>query len=370
MRVFFQSIGVLFEFNLSLTSRLALYRDVKITVGTPEPLVYLYGNYFSRCNKNLKIIMIQPPRAPYTQKVNSLITNIIARSSFLKNFLSKFDILHLNEPEHPYNEVIINIKKPKILTIHSLLSESPERKYIWKMDAVIACSKSLAQLVYEKLGYKPKVIYNGVDTTLFNTSIPKTDAKKHLGLPISKKIVLWNGRLSPEKDLKTLIDAIPIVVKDVPDTLFIIKGRTKQERYNYILRYAHEHLKSTGTDQNVLFRLGYEFLSKMPYYYRSADVCVHTSLFEGFSLVLIEAMACGIPIVVTDIPAVYEPVGDAGLHFEPKNPEDLAERIVRLLCNEKIGIALCNKGLNRLSELGLTWENAAKSYRDLYLSLG
>lgn len=370
MKVFFQSMGVLFAFNVSLTSRLALYRDVEIIVGTPEPLLYLYGNYFSRCNNNRKIIMIQPPRLPYTQKVNSLITNIIARSSFLKNFLSNFDILHLNEPEHPYTKVMIDIKKPKILSLHSLLSESSERKCMWKMDAVIACSNFLSELVYEKSGYKPKVIYHGVDTTLFNTLIPKINARKHLGLPTSKKIVLWNARLIPEKDLKTLIDAIPIVAKEIPDTLFIIKGRTKRARYSYILRYAHEHLKSTGTDQNALFMLGYEFLSKMPYYYRSADVFVHTSLFESFGLVYAEAMACAVPIVAANTTTAPEIVGDAGLLFEPKNPDDLAEKIVRLLCNEKIRIALCNKGLNRLSKLGLTWENAAKSYRDLYFSLG
>ncbi len=115
--------------------------------------------------------------------------------------------------------------------------------------------------------------------------------------------------------------------------------------------------------------IGWDFITKMPYYYRSADVCVHTSLSECCSLVLIEAMACGVPIVVTDKIAVYDPVGDAGLHFQPRNSEDLAEKIIRLLWNNKLRSKMCERGLKRISELGLTWKTASERYRDLYLSL-
>jgi len=183
---------------------------------------------------------------------------------------------------------------------------------------------------------------------------------------MSSKIVFWNGRLDPLKDPQTLIDAIPIVTKEVPDSLFLIKARSGSKG---TLQNIEKKIKNTGTGQNVKIMNGWDFLTKMPYFYRSADVCVHTSLSECCSLVLIEAMACGIPVVVSDIPAVYDPVGDAGLHFEHRNPEDLAEQLIKLLTNERLRADLRDRESRRILELGLTWEDASKRYRDLYLSL-
>lgn len=371
MKIFFQGARVLFEVNLGLTSRLAAYKDLEVIVGTSEPLLYLYGSLFSRHYKNLKIVITQPTLpslTPSIEKIGNLMATMIIRSSLHKKFLSNSDILHLNDLEHPYTRASIDFKKPKLLTLNWLPGRL-EEDVIAKMDMVVACSKSLSKIVNNKIGYKPKVIRHGVDTTLFNTLIPKIEARRYLGFPLSRKIIFWNGRLVPSKNLRTLIDAIPIVAKEIPDTLFVIKGRTKRLRYNYILRYAKRHLKTTGTEQSVKFKIGYEWLSKMPYYYRSADVFVHTSSFESFGLVFAEAMACGIPIVATSISAAREIVGDAGLLFETKNSDDLADKLLRLLSDDKLRMLLSERGLNRIFKLGLVWEKAAKSYRDLYLSL-
>jgi glycosyltransferase involved in cell wall biosynthesis len=294
------------------------------------------------------------------------VAKMLIRSSVYEKILLKFDIIHLNDRAAAYTKAAADFKNRKLLTIHWRPSKIDEDTFS-KLDAIVAPSKHLSKAVNEALGLPSEVIYNGVDVSWFNTKITKINARRVLGLPKTpRKVIFWNGRLDPIKDPKTLIDAIPIVVKEIPDSLFVIKGRTGQQD---ILRYAKKYIKSTGIEQNVMMLNRWDFPTKMPYYYRSADVCVHTSLFEGCSLVLIEAMACGVPIVVTDIPAVYEPVGNAGLHFEPKNSEDLAEKIVRILYDEKLRIKLRDKGLKRILELGLTWEKASEHYRDLYLSL-
>lgn len=371
MEVFFQGERVAFARNLGLTSRLALYKDLEVVVVTSEPLLYLHGNLFLRHRRNLKLVMIQPPLVslgPLTERLRNLMATKIAKSLFFKKFMSRFDVLHYNDPKNPYTKASIDSEQPRILTLNWFPS-GWEENVIKKMDAVVACSKSLSRIVNKRFGYKPEVIYHGIDATLFNTLIPKIVARRYLGFPKSKKIILWNGRLLPIKNLETLVHAIPNIVKEMPNTFFVIKCRTKRSGYYNILKYAKKHLAITRTKQNVAFKLGYESLLKMPYYYRSADVFVHTSLFEAFGLIFAEAMACGLPIVATNISAAREIVGNAGLLFEPKNSDDLADKLLRLLSDDKLRILLSEKGLNRISKLGLVWEKAAKSYRNLYLSL-
>ena len=369
LKVYFQTIGVLFEYNLSLTSRLAKYEDLKITVETTNLVLYLYSLCFRRNYQNIKFIMTQPIIPPISQIRNNNITNIVSRSSFYKKFMSKFDILHLSQIEHPYSRTAIEVDKPKVLTIPYFPPRlgDKSKEVLEKTDVLIVPSKFLSKLIYETHGYSSKVIYFGVDTAVFNTLISKTRARKFLGLPISKKIILWNGRLDPNKDLKTLIDAIPIVVKEMPDCLFLVKGRSKKS--NAINRYIKTKLKKKGFNKNLILNTGWDFLTKMPYYYRSADVFAHTSLFETFGFVFVEAMACGVPVVACSTSTVPEIVGDAGLQCEPKNAEDLADKILKILVNDKLGNQLSERGSKKICELGLTWENTAEQYRKLYFSV-
>lgn len=368
MKVYFEGIGVLFEVNLGLTSRLAMYKDLKITLGAYTPHLCTYGTWFVRHYKNLNIVMTQPPKFWLTGKFGDLVAKMLIRLSFYDKFLSKFDVVHLNRRLAPYSKAAVRIQKPKLLTLHWLPSKI-EEDIIKKLDALVSPSKFVQKAVSETLGFRPKVIYHGTDTTLFNTQITKMKARKYLGLPSSKKIVFWNGRLDANKDLKTLIDAIPIVTREIPDSFFVIKGRTMSKYARALLHNSKKYLKKMGTEKKVRWMLGWDLLPKMPYYYRSADVFAHTSLFESFGFVFVEAMACGVPIVACNAATAPEIVGDAGLLFEPKNPEDLADKIVRLLCNDKIKMELSERGLKRISELGLTWKKAAERYRKLYFSL-
>ena len=369
MKVFFQTIGLLFEFNLGLTSQLAAYKDTNVTIGTRHLLLYVYGIGYTQHFRNLKIRMITFPTAvPFkpTLYYGSAVSSLIVKSSLFKNFISRFDIVHLNDRSYPYTKAAVKTRKRTLLTLHWIPSKIDEDTFS-KLDALVAPSETVARITKEKLGIKPKVIYHGVNSSLFNTQITQTKAREYLGLPQGRKVILWNGRMEAIKDPKTLIDAIPIVAKEIPDSLFLIK--TNSSRNSGILKNARKLIKKTGTEQNVIISKGWDFITKMPYFYRSADVHVHTSLSECCSFVLIEAMACGIPIISTNISVVSDPVGNSGLRFEPKDPEDLADKIIKLLSNEKLRTELSEKGLRRVSELGLTWEKAAERYRDLYLSL-
>jgi glycosyltransferase involved in cell wall biosynthesis len=367
--IFFQTVGTLFSYNLGLTSHLAAYGDMKLTLGTRHLLVYVYGVGYTRHVKDLRIVMYTfPTFVPfkYTRWYGSQVAKILVRLSVFEKATSKFDILHINDRAYPYTKAATKLKKKTVLTLHWFPSKVDE-DVVTKVSALVAPSENAARVVEERFGFRPKVIYHGVDTSLFNAhTLTKTEARRHIGLPQGRKIIFWNGRLDPIKDPKTLVDAIPTVVREFPDSIFIIKTRTNRSN---ILQFLKKRIKRTEVEKNVKLMFGWDFISEMPYYYRSADVCVHTSLSEVCGLVAIEAMACGVPLIITDIPKVKDPAGDAALLFEPKNSEDLAEKIIKVLSNEKFGTMLREKGLRQVSEVGLTWKKAAERYRELYLSL-
>lgn len=361
-------MGALFSYNLGLTSYLAAYNDVKLTIGTRHLLLYVFGTGYTRHIKGLKIRLITfPTFIPFkpTLIYGSEVAKILVRLSLFKRFISRFNIVHLNDRQHPYTKAAVKLKKPTVLTLHWHPSKIDE-DVCSKVSALVAPSENAARIVEEALGFRPIVIYHGVDESLFNRHLSKKEAREHLGLPHGNKIIFWNGRLDSVKDPMTLVEAIPIVAKEIPDSLFVIKARTNRLD---LLQSIKENIRRNGMEKNVKLMFGWDFITEMPYYYRSADIFVHTSLSEVCGLVPIEAMASGVPMVITDLPAVKGPAGDAGLLFEPKNSEDLGEKIVKLLSDEKLRIHLRDKGLRRISDLGLTWKYAAEQYRDLYLSL-
>jgi glycosyltransferase involved in cell wall biosynthesis len=362
-------VGTLFSYNLGLTSHLAAYEDLKLTLETRHLLVYVFGVGYTRHIKDLRIVLYTfPTFVPFkfTRRYGSQVARILVRLSIFEKYASKFDLLHLNDRAYPYTKAATKLGKKTVLTLHWLPSKVDE-DVVTKVSALVAPSETAAKVVAERFGFRPKVIYHGVDDSLFNVhTLTKTEARKHIGLPQGGKVIFWNGRLDPIKNPSTLIDAIPAVVKEFPDSIFLIKTRTNRSN---ILQSLKERIRRTDVEKNVKLMFGWDFINEMPYYYRSADVCVHTSLSEVCGLVAIEAMACGIPLIITDIPKVKDPAGDAALVFEPKNSEDLAEKIIKILSNEKFGTMLREKGLKRVSDVGLTWKKASERYRDLYLSL-
>jgi Glycosyltransferase len=180
-----------------------------------------------------------------------------------------------------------------------------------------------------------------------------------------KKIVFWLQRISPEKDLKTLIDAIPEVAREIPDVLFIIKGRKSgdDKYYNYILQYCRKRLSAYF--KNVQLSFKYVNHTKLPYYYNSSDIFVLTSRLEGFGLALVEAMSCGKPVVATNAASVPEIVGDAGILFEPGNSKDLSKKLIELLINEDSKAAYGIKARKRVIE-NFNWSKSAEQYCNIY----
>ena len=206
------------------------------------------------------------------------------------------------------------------------------QKTLKKADLIICDSQMVREKLIE-LGTAPskiRVICNGVDTQLFNPEKRDERLRQELGLADSP-IVISTRTLSPLYNVKTLIEAVPLVVKDFPQAKFVIAGDGNQR--NYLTNLTN----SLGVSNSVKF-LGWVPNNELPKYLVSSDIYVSTSLADSTSLCLQEAMACELAPVVTDLPANREWVANGKNAFivPTKDPQALAEKISYLLRNGEV----------------------------------
>ncbi len=189
-------------------------------------------------------------------------------------------------------------------------------------NAIIAVSEDLKNKV-ESLGdfsSKTYKIHNGVSTDTFKPA-DKLTARKELGLPIKKKILLFVGNIIKEKGVLELLDAIKIINRD--DLSVVMVGRDYLQSDE-----MHKH-------SQILFKGAVPY-ENIPRYMQASDILVHPSYSEGFGKVLIESLACGCPVVSTDATAIPEIISseDLGILVPPKDSVSLADAISNALAKK------------------------------------
>lgn len=167
----------------------------------------------------------------------------------------------------------------------------------------------------------------GVDFDLFSPG-DRTEARHMCGLSENDKVILFVGRLEPLKGPQYLIEAFPQVLRNYPNAQLVIIGNGNGAYTDALQRLANE----LGISMYVKF-VGYIPNQALPQWYRAADVFVLPSIHEGFGVVCVEAMACGIPLVGTNTGGVPDIVREfeCGLLVPPKDIEALAEAICQVL---------------------------------------
>ena len=274
-------------------------------------------------------------------KMNSFLTilNPFNLLSLLRVF-RKVDIVHVHAVDTFGAVSILSAKllrKPALVTVHRadvLPGSSPFfnmlRTVALKVaDVVIPVSAATKKLALKVGAPKNKVtiIYNAVDESIF-TPRSKALCRSKLALPQNSKIILSVGNLIPRKGFKYLIQALPKILTKVPNAILIIVGDGPQK----------EELISFAKNLNdkVIFT-GRIPTNDLCLYYGAADVFALPSLHEGHAVVLLEAMSSGLPIVATKVGGNLETVidGENGYLVDPKNVDQLANAIIKILSDEK-----------------------------------
>lgn len=175
---------------------------------------------------------------------------------------------------------------------------------------------------YPRIGSMIKVVHNAVDVKQFSPGkeTPQRD------------MVLYTGRLIAAKGLKFLVEAIPIVLREHPQCLFLFIGAGNS------LPYERRLKEMNVPRQNFAF-LGYlKDASQLIEYYRTQSVYVAPTLYENLPIRVLEAMACGIPVVASNVCAIPEIIQDGvnGFLISPGSVRELAERISTLLADPRM----------------------------------
>ena len=223
---------------------------------------------------------------------------------------------------------------------------------------VIAVSESTKQDLVKIYGISPAkidVVHNGVDASFQPLPADQVAAfRQQKGLP--DRFVLFVGTLEPRKNVVGLIEAYAKLPKERPP-LVLVGG--KGWFYDEIFARV-EALELTG---EVHFA-GFVPTEELRLWYNAADLFVYPSIYEGFGLPPLEAMACGTAVITSTASSLPEVVGDAGQLVDPTDGEALASAMARVLDNGDLREQMQSDGLAQAS--GFSWENTARQTVDSY----
>lgn len=209
------------------------------------------------------------------------------------------------------------------------------------------------------------IIHEAVDKRRFRCDLDPDGVKKILrARGVKSPYILNVSSFWPYKNQVRLVKAYASLVQKhhIPHQLVLV-GAGDQPEY---LAQVHQTVSSLGLEARVHF-VGYLPHSEIVPLYYGAEVFVYPSLFETFGLTLLEAMACGTPIISSDRGSLPEILGDAGLLLDPQQPTEIADAIMRVISDEALRSALVQKGARRVDDF--SWEKTAAQTRLAYLSV-
>ena len=195
---------------------------------------------------------------------------------------------------------------------------------------------------------KVVVIPQGVEDR-FRPLEPEIIAQTREAVGLPPRYVLYVGSLVPHKNLARLLRAWNVVSPAHPNLSLVLVGAP-----NHVFRSAG----LTELDRSVV-SLGYVPEQHLPAVYGGAELFVFPSLYEGFGLPVLEAMACGTPVLTSNVTAMPEVAGDAALLVDPYSFESLAEGLQRLLCSSELRTKLAQRGRKRAREF--SWDRTAEA---------
>lgn len=215
---------------------------------------------------------------------------------------------------------------------------------------VIVISQSGRQDVQHYFGVPPQrvdVITPGVDE-VYVSPLPQAVADFRRRRQLPERFVLHVGTLQPRKNIPLLLEAFARL--PLPQVHLVLVGGK-----GWLYEEIFARVSQLGLQGRVHFA-GYVPDAELPLWYGAAQLLVLPSLYEGFGLPLVEAMACGCPVLAANVSSLPEAVGEAGLLFAPQDVDELAERMTAVLQDEALRATMVAKGLAQARQF--SWERA------------
>ncbi|MES0359674.1 MAG: glycosyltransferase [Anaerolineales bacterium] len=251
---------------------------------------------------------------------------------------------------------------------------SGEKRVLQEADCIIAATPAeMAQIqwLYQTNTQKTTIIPPGVDLSRFYP-IPADEAKEVIGVPPCDQMLLYVGRIEPLKGIDTLIEAIAYIrrnggFEDNSFCLAVIGGEPdlSSDEMNVEMGRLKDLCQEHGLNDLVTF-LGKRAQDTLPYYYSAAEAVVVPSHYESFGIVALEAMACGTPVVASQVGGLAYLVQDGvtGYTVPSSDVQALADRIAELIKNPQLRDRLGEQAAAVAQEF--SWEIIAKRILNLY----
>ena len=317
-------------------------------------------NFDVQVSNQLKVYFQKIPKAPIIKSF------MLAEASYRKlNSIrnTKIDITHPQLPLTPSFAVPPHFGKNLVCTVHSTWKGEAEaikeeaysrlnanEKFLvsfnWflrffetgmikRSNRVIAVSDFTRQELrkyYNVPENRIRVIHNGVDTHKFQPAVNKQKIKTELGLKPDDIVILSVGRLYARKGLFTLIEAIPMVIKQFKHAKFVISGKGQSDEIAKLSSYAER----LSVKDNIIFT-GYYPDKKLPKLYQAADVFAFSTFYEHHPFAVLEALATGLPVVTTTVGGIAETIetGKNGLLVKPADSKQFSKALLYLLEHQK-----------------------------------
>lgn len=296
----------------------------------------------------LEIVHLQAGSPPAT----------MAALHYLKGKHVPFVLTHHLDPDYISKKALRNVLL-KHYAKHYL-----ERAFD-RSDRIIALSEEFAQHSVYLPRYQDKLVFipNGVNIGDFQTDLSKDACRKKLDLPVHGKVILFFGNVIERKGAHILIQALPEILQSVPDTTLVIAGVCGPYCQDLKAR-----CKTMGLEPQVRF-IGAVDQEERRLIFNAADMFSLPSFAESFGLVLLEAYAARLPIVVSDLPVFQKLLkeGESGLFAKTGDEKDFADKIAQLLTQEDIRTQMGERGYEIAQQY--SWEKIAERTEQVYREL-
>jgi glycosyltransferase involved in cell wall biosynthesis len=230
-----------------------------------------------------------------------------------------------------------------------------------RSDRILTVSEASKRDILSLFNVKPEkivVVYNAIDEHFSTTPSEEHVARVRERYQLDHKFVLYVGNIKPHKNLVRLIEAFSELRRTHDDLKLLIIG-DEISKLPALRRAVHRH----KLHKYVRF-LGYLKDDTLTVLYRLASVFVFPSLYEGFGLPPLEAMASGTPVVTSNVSSLPEVTGDAAVLVDPYDVDSIGNGIRRILDDPQLADALRIKGLKRAREF--SWERSVEKTRRVY----
>lgn len=335
--------------------------------------IFGMSKYQRKIHERITDIKLNPIEYPMISKkriindaVKYLVYPFIVKSKVRKN-----NIKHITSQDLAYLLKLVNLEKtvvtcfdliPWVYDNEQLPTSKLKIKGLKKAKRIITISEYSKKDIIKHLGYpenKISIVYPAVDHDIYYVKRDREIIKK-LGILDTQKVILYVGSEQPRKNVPFLLEAVSQLKKRIPEIKLLKIGAPQVPGAREKLL---ELIETLGLQEEVIF-VGYVSENDITKYYNAADLFVYPSLYEGFGMPPLEAMACGTPVVTSNITSLPEVVADSAITIDPHDVDAFVDAMYNVLTDEKLREAMISKGLKRAQLFN--WERSAEEMRRVY----